>query len=167
MDPCCGQIHWLFHLAMTKELGTRRAVRDNRHLKWLAAAQAIFAALIAWALYWNLCLLNQVSGDTARFHEDSEFQMILNRIFLTRAIVGFVLSIVMVLNGLAGICLLRRKARVFCMTVGAIDCLFIPFGTVLGVFSFAVLARSSVRTLFESTSVTSAPHTPYSRPVQR
>ena len=36
----------------------------------------------------------------------------------------------------------------YCLVVAAIECLFIPFGTVLGVFTIVVLNRSSVRSLF-------------------
>lgn len=54
----------------------------------------------------------------------------------------------LLLNLLAGLCLLRRSNRMFCMVVGAINCLHVPFGTVLGVFTLVVLSRPSVRDLF-------------------
>jgi hypothetical protein len=43
----------------------------------------------------------------------------------------------------------RRRSRAFCMVVAAISCLEIPYGTLLGVFTFLVLGRNSVRGLFE------------------
>jgi hypothetical protein len=49
----------------------------------------------------------------------------------------------------AGHCLTRRRHRGFCMVVAAINCLFIPYGTLLGVFSFMVLQRPSVQQLFD------------------
>jgi len=55
----------------------------------------------------------------------------------------------LVLNVLAGFCLLRRKARTFCFVVAAFDCLHTPLGTVLGIFTIIVLARDSVRDLFQ------------------
>ncbi|MBE2214847.1 MAG: hypothetical protein IAE82_13320 [Opitutaceae bacterium] len=52
-------------------------------------------------------------------------------------------------NLISGFCLLRRKARLFSMVVAGFDCMAFPFGTVLGVFTLIVLARDSVRELYE------------------
>ncbi|VTS03441.1 Uncharacterized protein OS=Xanthomonas arboricola pv. pruni MAFF 301420 GN=XPR_4412 PE=4 SV=1 [Gemmata massiliana] len=49
----------------------------------------------------------------------------------------------------AGRCLSRRKSRTFCMVMAGAACLFQPLGTALGVFTFIVLARPSVREAFE------------------
>lgn len=54
-----------------------------------------------------------------------------------------------VLNVISGACLLARKGRVFSMVVAGLNCLHIPLGTVLGVFTFVVLLRESVRELYE------------------
>jgi hypothetical protein len=48
----------------------------------------------------------------------------------------------------AGRQLKRRRAHTFCFVVACIECLFMPFGTVLGVFSIIVLQRDSVKQLF-------------------
>ena len=48
----------------------------------------------------------------------------------------------------AGRCLAARKHYTFCLVMGAISCLFMPFGTVLGVFTIIVLMRPSVVELF-------------------
>jgi hypothetical protein len=42
----------------------------------------------------------------------------------------------------------ERRSRTFCMIVAAISCLGIPYGTVLGIFTLAVLTRPSVAKLF-------------------
>ena len=54
-------------------------------------------------------------------------------------------------NLLSGICIRRRKARVFSLIVAGINCLCFPFGTVLGVFTFVVLLRESVVEAYEHT----------------
>jgi hypothetical protein len=51
-------------------------------------------------------------------------------------------------NIAAGICLLQRRARIFCLVVAGFNCLSVPLGTVLGVFTFIVLLRDSVRELY-------------------
>jgi hypothetical protein len=47
-------------------------------------------------------------------------------------------------------CIKRRRSRTFCMVVAGIGCLGIPYGTILGVFSFIVLGRDSVARTFDS-----------------
>lgn len=42
----------------------------------------------------------------------------------------------------------RRKSRTFCMVIAALSCLEIPYGLVLGVFTFMVLGRDSIRDQF-------------------
>ena len=49
---------------------------------------------------------------------------------------------------LAGRCLARRTRLTFCLVMAAIACLFMPLGTVLGVFTIVVLERPSVKRLF-------------------
>jgi magnesium-transporting ATPase (P-type) len=58
---------------------------------------------------------------------------------------GFLLAVACVANILSGIFLLQRKNRMFSLVVAGLDCLQIPFGTALGVFTFIVLLRDSVR----------------------
>ncbi|PYI82572.1 MAG: hypothetical protein DMF09_14100 [Verrucomicrobia bacterium] len=50
----------------------------------------------------------------------------------------------------AGRSLSRRKHYWFAFVVACIECIFIPFGTILGVFTIIVLSRESVKTLFSS-----------------
>jgi hypothetical protein len=55
-----------------------------------------------------------------------------------------------VLNVISGLYLRVRKHRTFSMIVAGINCLHIPLGTVLGVFTIIVLIRDSVRELYEA-----------------
>jgi hypothetical protein len=48
----------------------------------------------------------------------------------------------------AGRRLATRRSYTFCLVMAAISCLFMPFGTVLGVFTIIVLMRESVKELF-------------------
>jgi hypothetical protein len=61
---------------------------------------------------------------------------------------GALLMTVVILNLLSGLFLRQRTHRTFSIVVGALDCVQIPFGTVLGVFTIMVLARDSVRNLY-------------------
>lgn len=51
-------------------------------------------------------------------------------------------------NLVSGLWLRARKNRMFSLVIAALNCLQIPFGTVLGVFTIVVLARESVCELY-------------------
>ncbi len=50
---------------------------------------------------------------------------------------------------IAGRFLARYTHYMYCFVVAVIECLFMPFGTVLGVFTIIVLMRPSVKSLFQ------------------
>jgi hypothetical protein len=49
---------------------------------------------------------------------------------------------------IAGRYLARQVHYLFCMVMAAIECIFMPFGTVLGIFTIIVLAKPSVKKMF-------------------
>jgi hypothetical protein len=51
-----------------------------------------------------------------------------------------------------GLCLHRRRHYVGCMVGAGVACMFMPLGTVLGVFTLVVLQRPEVRGRFEGGS---------------
>jgi hypothetical protein len=55
-----------------------------------------------------------------------------------------------VLNLVSGFCLRLRKQHTFSMVVAGINCMHIPVGTILGVFTMIVLCRDSVHELYEA-----------------
>lgn len=55
-----------------------------------------------------------------------------------------------VLNILSGLFLRARKNRTFSFVVAGINCLHLPLGTILGIFTIIVLTRESVRELYET-----------------
>ena len=60
-------------------------------------------------------------------------------------LMGWTLAVCIII---AGRCLAKRKRYMFCLVMAAISCVFMPFGTVLGVFTIIVLMRPSVKELF-------------------
>jgi len=52
---------------------------------------------------------------------------------------------------ITGRSLSRRKCYSFALVMACVECLFIPFGTILGVFTIIVLLRESVKALFAAT----------------
>jgi hypothetical protein len=53
-------------------------------------------------------------------------------------------------NVLSGVFLGRRKYRTFSLVVAVMNCIHIPLGTVLGVFTIIVLLRPSVREVYDA-----------------
>ena len=48
----------------------------------------------------------------------------------------------------AGRCVAQRRHRTFCFVWACVQCISVPFGTVLGVFTILVLNRGPVKALF-------------------
>lgn len=64
-------------------------------------------------------------------------------------LIGFLVLATMVGNLLSAIYLRRRRHRVFSLVIAGINCLQFPLGTALGIFTFIVLLRDSVRALYQ------------------
>jgi hypothetical protein len=60
-------------------------------------------------------------------------------------LIGQAVSICIIVSGRF---LARRARYLYSFIVGCIECIFIPFGTVLGVFTIIVLSRDSVKKLY-------------------
>jgi hypothetical protein len=79
-------------------------------------------------------------------------------IFALIGLVLFVIGIAMaILILIAGRSLSHRKAYSFALVVACIECLVVPFGTILGVFTIVVLSRASVKALFSPESEQAGP----------
>jgi hypothetical protein len=123
---------------------------DLEHLRLLAVfhyAMAALAALVALfpAAYLVLGLL-MASGHIAPEDEGSRilgWMMSSCASFFT--VVGLASA---ALIALAGRSLSERTRYTYCLVVAAVLCLFVPFGTVIGVLSIVVLVRPSVRARF-------------------
>ena len=56
------------------------------------------------------------------------------------------------LTAYAGRCIQKRCRKLFVYVMAALNCLFIPYGTLLGVFTFIVLSSVAASREFELTS---------------
>jgi hypothetical protein len=79
-------------------------------------------------------------------------------IFVVLGALLFLLGIAMAICiFIAGRCLSRRKGYSFTLVMACIECLFIPFGTILGVFTIVALSRASVKALFSPARAQAGP----------
>ena len=68
-------------------------------------------------------------------------------------IIGLFLVTLCVCNIFSGRYIRKRKNRTFSFVVAGVNCLQFPFGTALGVFTFIVLSRLSVKLDYDSRSI--------------
>ena len=127
--------------------------RDLEHLKllaifhYVAAAMAALVACIPFLhFFMGLALATGAFGDTEAEARPVGFVIML--LALVFIMIGWALAALMVF---AGRSLSTRKRYTFCLVMGGIECLFMPVGTVLGVFTIIVLVRDSVKKLFSGT----------------
>src|SRR5690348_15638766 len=68
--------------------------------------------------------------------------------------VGMVIAALILINGRF---LARRRHYTFCLVMAAVECVFMPFGTVLGAFTILVLNRGTVKQLFAGAAAAPIP----------
>jgi hypothetical protein len=76
------------------------------------------------------------------------FALLMMALPLMFVLLGWALAVAVFLNGRF---LVRREHYMFCLVVSCVECIFMPLGTVLGVFTLLVLARESVKDAFNFT----------------
>jgi len=132
--------------------------RDTEQLKLLAIFHYVVAGLAALfsffpLLYTALGVIFIIAGRHGTAKPDEEFPPeFLGWIFTAVGSVLFAMGITMAICVLiAGRSLALRKRYSFALVIACIECLFVPFGTILGVFTIVALSRESVKALFERT----------------
>lgn len=136
-----------------------RAIIDAEHVRLLAIFHFVAAGLalmgVAFAtLYFvmfQLVLSNPELWAEVQEGPSPETIMSFFRWFIVLMLVWFLVAAVG--NLLSGLFLRARRHRTFSLIMAAINCLHIPLGTALGVFTLIVLLRPSVPKLYEHSAV--------------
>jgi len=131
--------------------------RDTEQLNLLAIFHYVVAGLAALFSFFPLLyttigaiFIFAARHGTAKRGEDLPPEF-LGWIFAVLGSVLFLIGLSMAICILiAGRSLALRKRYSFAFVMACIECLFIPFGTILGVFTIVVLSRESVRGLFST-----------------
>jgi hypothetical protein len=126
---------------------------DIRHLDLLAIFHYIVAAITA--LFGCLPIIHLVLGIAMLMGalDDGKGNApppAIGLFFVMFALVAItVVWAAAIAMAIAGRRLKRRQSYTYCLVVAAIECIFVPFGTLLGVFTLIVLMRPSVKALFD------------------
>ena len=129
--------------------------RDLEYLKLLSIFHYVGAGLMALSACFPLILfflagMGMVTGAGVFYDAPGEFQhigvffMIFSGLFI---LLGWVIAAAILI---AGRNLAQRTRYTYCLVFAVVECFFMPFGTVLGVFTIIVLMRKSVKVLFQS-----------------
>jgi hypothetical protein len=135
--------------------------RDAEHLKLLSIFHFVvggmcllaLAFLLLHYLMFHFVVMNPAMWQGKKEAPPREFFEMFVWFYV---FMGLMLVTGAVLNILSGLFLRRQTHRVFSLVVAGLDCIQIPFGTVLGVFTIVVLARDSVCRWYESNADQSA-----------
>jgi len=126
--------------------------QDEEHLKILSIAYYVMAGTIVFGalfglLYVVLGIVFTISPPPTRPGDQSATFM---GPFLAALGGAFTLlgSAFALCTYLAGRYLRRKEHRTFCFVVAGLNCLWVPIGTALGVFTILVLQRPAVARLF-------------------
>jgi len=138
---------------------TRQSIIDEEHLKMLSLGYAVSAGVSAfYSMFGLVYVFMGIMMSTALSHipqtptnpAQAPPPAFVGWIFSFIGLAFFLIAIaVTAARFRAAWCIKHRKSRVFCMVIAGIGCLEFPYGTVLGIFSFLVLGRSSVVLLFD------------------
>jgi hypothetical protein len=125
--------------------------QDDEHLKLLTVFHYIVAGLVA--LFGCFPIIHLALGVmmvyAALSGEPEGPPMAFGILFIVIPLFFILLAWAMaVFVFLCGRNLQARRSRLFCQVVAGFECLFVPFGTILGVFTLIVLSRPSVAAKF-------------------
>jgi uncharacterized BrkB/YihY/UPF0761 family membrane protein len=134
----------------------RQTIVDEEHLRLLSIGYFVSSGITAFFSLFGLlyvflgAMMGLTFSEAAKKSNQSPPPAFLGWILAIVGLVVFLFLITMaVLKFLTARYIQKRRSRAFCMVVAAISCLEIPYGTLLGVFTFIAVGRNSVKDLFE------------------
>jgi len=130
--------------------------KDNEHLGLLAVFHFVVSGLAVLGIAFLLVhyqLMSSIFAHPERWqgaHGPGPPKAILDLFAWFYLVMGVMFASACLANLLSGIFLRQRKYRMFSLIVAGLDCVQIPVGTALGVFTIIVLLRDSVRLQYEA-----------------
>jgi hypothetical protein len=117
---------------------------------------ALFACLPIIHLVLGLVMILAPEKMTSHGSPPPQFLGVIFTIFGAGAVlVGWTVAACLIA---AGRCLQQPRRYTFCFVMACVACAFMPFGTVLGVFTLMALSRPEVKALFAPAGAPLAPN---------
>ncbi len=131
---------------------------DAEHLKLLSIFHFVLAGLAVVGilfLFMHYIMMSTVMNDPAVWKNQKMPPNFDPRTFFDAfkwfyLFMGGMLVLGGIANLISGFFIRARRHRMFSLVIGGVNCLMFPFGTALGVFTFVVLLRDSVREAYEA-----------------
>ena len=128
--------------------------QDTEHLRLLTIFHYVVAGIVAMSSLFPLFHITMgiaiVAGTFDELGQGAStppafFGWMIGGFSAFFIVCGIAMAIVV---AMAGQRIQQHRSHTFCLVVAGIECLFTPLGTALGVFTFIVLSRPSVKELF-------------------
>jgi hypothetical protein len=157
---CC---RWFRIISVTDTPPTAREIIDNEHLRILSIVHFVWGGLCA--AMSCILIVHFVAGlfiaTAPQFfgHGPQGPPAFVGLLMSTFA--GCMMIMGWLFGGLtiySGVCLKNRQHRTFSFVMAIVNCLSIPFGTTLGLFTIVVLMRDSVKRLYDQAANPGARH---------
>ena len=135
-----------------------QATKDQDHLKtliichYVMAGLSILGLLLIFFHYYMMSTVFEIAESTPTAQGGPMPEGIMDIMIVFYLIVGLLVIAQGIMNFLSARFLKSRTNRTFCFITAGINCLQMPLGTALGIFTFIVLGRNSVAQLFKGSS---------------
>ncbi|MCP3957185.1 MAG: hypothetical protein GY719_04975 [bacterium] len=131
----------------------RQAILNTEHLKLLSWGYFVLGGFSVFASLFCLIyvVMGIMLGSVAAIEEQAAEEGLAIMAWMFALIGGFLFVFMAALGSLklyAGVCIRKRQKRTLCQVAAAVSVLSIPFGTILGVLTFIVLERPTVKEEF-------------------
>ncbi len=133
----------------------RQLIVDEEHLRmlpvfyWVLGATECFLALYGLVYVGLGIFFASIPIDSASSSAGPPPAFIASLFVAIGAGFMVVFGAVGILTILTGFWIRKRRHRTACLVMAGLSCLSVPWGTIVGVFSFIVLLSPSVKTLFD------------------
>ncbi len=131
---------------------------DQEHLRLLAIFHYVLAGITGlFSLFPVFLLLMDLAltfWPTQFGFDDAQPSALFGWMFFVFAAAKILMGLTLAGLVLAGLvlftarCLSQRRRHLFCLVMAGVECIFVPIGTVLSVFTLIVLVRPTVKELF-------------------
>lgn len=137
------------------------SAKDDGHLKLLSIFYYVNAGLMTLALVFTVLhyvmmrfmFTNKAMLDNVESAEDSAALEQMGSMFNVMAwfyvVIGLWILTQMIVNFLAARYIKQKTNKVFTMIVAGINCLNMPLGTALGIFTFILLSRATIAAAYQ------------------
>lgn len=132
------------------------AQADLSHLNILSICHWVWGGLVLLFSCFGLIYIGlgiaalngnfQVNGPNSNPGDQRMFGLIFTILGSVLTLLGWTVGALTIYSGF---CLKHQKRRIFSMVIAGINCISFPIGTTLGVFTFIVLGRASVKALYD------------------